>query len=401
VLTRVSSVLQSLFQAWVRKVSAAGIGGKIAWGGCLPVFLLICMCSILGGIVGEEPNAPTASSRATPAVVAEAEPTTQPTKTPEPTNTPQPTSPPLTSEQVQATNCDPAYPDMCIPPPPPDLDCGDIPGQQFKVLPPDPHRLDPDGDGTGCESEGSLVTSNNAPEPTAMSAQPKPERGGETAQVIEVVDGDTVKVLLNSQEQTLRMIGMDTPETKHPSKPVECFGQEASAKAQELLNGQTVTLEADPSQGERDTFDRLLRYIRLADGRLFNQEMIAQGYAYEYTYDLPYKYQAEFKQAQQQADAQDLGLWSPAACNGERIAVQPAPEPTIEPAIEPVIEPAVEPAPVVPEPAAGCHPSYPDFCIPSPPPDLNCGQIAQKRFTVLPPDPHRFDGNKDGIGCES
>lgn len=51
--------------------------------------------------------------------------------------------------------------------------------------------------------------------------------------------------------------------------------------------------------------------------------------------------------------------------------------------------------------ASNCHPSYPDFCIPSPPPDLDCGDIPQKRFTVLQPDPHRFDGDKDGIGCES
>ena len=48
-----------------------------------------------------------------------------------------------------------------------------------------------------------------------------------------------------------------------------------------------------------------------------------------------------------------------------------------------------------------CDPSYPDFCIPSPPPDLDCKDIPQKRFTVLQPDPHRFDGDKDGIGCES
>ena len=50
---------------------------------------------------------------------------------------------------------------------------------------------------------------------------------------------------------------------------------------------------------------------------------------------------------------------------------------------------------------SNCDPSYPDFCIPPPPPDLDCGDISQKRFTVLQPDPHRFDGDKDGIGCES
>ncbi|MDA1346632.1 MAG: thermonuclease family protein [Crenarchaeota archaeon] len=50
---------------------------------------------------------------------------------------------------------------------------------------------------------------------------------------------------------------------------------------------------------------------------------------------------------------------------------------------------------------SNCNPSYPDFCIPTSLPDLDCGDISQKRFTVLPPDPHRFDGDKDGIGCES
>jgi len=50
--------------------------------------------------------------------------------------------------------------------------------------------------------------------------------------------------------------------------------------------------------------------------------------------------------------------------------------------------------------SSNCDPSYPDFCISPPPPDLDCGDITQKSFTVLPPDPHRFDGDKDGIGCE-
>ena len=51
--------------------------------------------------------------------------------------------------------------------------------------------------------------------------------------------------------------------------------------------------------------------------------------------------------------------------------------------------------------AENCDPYYPDFCIPPPPPDLDCGDIPQKNFTVLQPDPHGFDGNKDGVGCES
>ncbi len=53
------------------------------------------------------------------------------------------------------------------------------------------------------------------------------------------------------------------------------------------------------------------------------------------------------------------------------------------------------------DPVQSCDPSYPDVCIPSPPPDLDCGEISHRNFTVLSPDPHRFDGDKNGIGCES
>jgi hypothetical protein len=63
----------------------------------------------------------------------------------------------------------------------------------------------------------------------------------------------------------------------------------------------------------------------------------------------------------------------------------------------PVVVPA---APVIAPPAGNCDPSYPDVCIPSPPPDLDCGEIPHRRFRVVGADPHRFDGDHDGIGCE-
>jgi micrococcal nuclease len=138
------------------------------------------------------------------------------------------------------------------------------------------------------------------------------------AKVVKVVDGDTVDVELNGKTERLRAIGINTPETVDPRKPVECFGKEASDWAKVLLTNQTVFLEADPSQQERDQYNRLLRYIWLPDGRLFNLEMIAQGYAYEYTYSVPYKYQAVFKQAQQDAQNRQQGLWSPQTCNGQK-----------------------------------------------------------------------------------
>lgn len=135
--------------------------------------------------------------------------------------------------------------------------------------------------------------------------------------VSSVVDGDTVKVTIDGKIETIRIIGLNTPETVDPRKPVECFGKEASSKAKELLSGKTVTLEVDSPQGDRDKYGRLLRYVILPDGRDFGKTMIAEGYAYEYTYNTPYKYQKIYKEAQLTAQSQQLGLWSPNTCSGK------------------------------------------------------------------------------------
>ena len=135
--------------------------------------------------------------------------------------------------------------------------------------------------------------------------------------ITSVVDGDTVKININGTVETFRLIGMDTPETVDPRKPVQCFGVEASNKAKELLSGKKVRIEIDPTQGERDKYDRLLAYIHREDGLFYNKYMIEQGYAHEYTYNTPYKYQTEFKTAQKTAQASQLGLWSSNTCNGD------------------------------------------------------------------------------------
>jgi micrococcal nuclease len=164
------------------------------------------------------------------------------------------------------------------------------------------------------QPEATPVPPSSAP----AAGQPAMPEGLPSARVVEVVDGDTLDVELDGQRARLRLIGMNTPETVDPRQPVECFGKEASERAKQLLSGQTVQLEADPSQGERDKYDRLLRYVWLPGGRLFNLEMIAQGYAFEYTYETPYKYQAAFQQAQQHAREAQAGLWAPNTCNGEQ-----------------------------------------------------------------------------------
>ena len=132
--------------------------------------------------------------------------------------------------------------------------------------------------------------------------------------VVKVVDGDTIHVNANGQRLKIRMIGLDTPETVDPRKPVQCFGREASAQAKTILGGQLVYLEIDPSQDTIDRHGRTLAYVWTSSGRLFNLDMIADGYAYEYTYDLPYRYQADFKAAEADASANDRGLWSPNTC---------------------------------------------------------------------------------------
>jgi micrococcal nuclease len=126
--------------------------------------------------------------------------------------------------------------------------------------------------------------------------------------------GDTISVYINGTSQTIRLIGINTPETVDPRKPVQCYGKEASRKAKELLIGKRVILEKDESQGDYDRYQRLLTYIYLEDGTFFNKYMIENGYAYEYTYDTPYKYQQEFKAAQKSAQELKKGLWNPEIC---------------------------------------------------------------------------------------
>lgn len=135
--------------------------------------------------------------------------------------------------------------------------------------------------------------------------------------VVEVIDGDTIDVQFDDKVERVRLIGINTPEIVDPRRPVQCFGKEASDKAKQVLNNNKVKLVNDPSQGDRDSYGRLLRYVYLADGSLFNKIMIDAGYAFEYTYKTPYQYREEFLEAQKQASLNQVGLWSSSTCNGQ------------------------------------------------------------------------------------
>ena len=167
---------------------------------------------------------------------------------------------------------------------------------------------------TDAGKTGNLGTiSVNNPEVTLGSRSSAPDT--KDSLVTRVVDGDTIIVLINGVSEKVRLIGVDTPETVDPRRPVQCFGKEASAFTKALLENKLVRLETDSSQGDKDKYGRLLRYVYLGD-ILVNEKIIAEGYGHEYTYRTPYRYQSKFKLAQKEAEGAQNGLWAPATCAG-------------------------------------------------------------------------------------
>lgn len=124
------------------------------------------------------------------------------------------------------------------------------------------------------------------------------------------IDGDTIAVNMNGTVETVRFIGVDTPETHKPNTPVQCYGELAAAntKAQISRFGK-VRLEADPLDTNRDVYGRLLRYVYLPDGTLLDEKIIQTGYGFAYL-DFPFTKKAQFAIDGQNAQNQKVGLWS-------------------------------------------------------------------------------------------
>lgn len=128
----------------------------------------------------------------------------------------------------------------------------------------------------------------------------------EPEKIIRIVDGDTIEI---EGSEKVRLIGMDTPETVDPRKPVQCFGKEASAKTKELVLGREVRLEKDVE--DRDKYGRLLRYVWI-DSKMLNLTLVEEGYAQVETVPPNVKYKDLFLKASRDAREANRGLW--AAC---------------------------------------------------------------------------------------
>lgn len=174
-----------------------------------------------------------------------------------------------------------------------------------------------------------------------------------TSYVSRVVDGDTLR--LNSGEK-VRLIGVDTPETKHPTKPVQYFGQEASQFTQREIEHRSVALDFEANK--RDKYGRLLAYVYRSPDRFFlNAEIVKQGYGFAYT-RFPFKYMEDFRRYEKQARAEGRGLWQ-----REKKERTPSPMPPIPPIEETLLptreEPVVEDKPEVPATKPGPAPTHP------------------------------------------
>lgn len=150
--------------------------------------------------------------------------------------------------------------------------------------------------------------------------------GAFTGTVSDVVDGDTIKVRSRGFEDTVRLVGIDTPETRRPGTPLQCWGPEATRRAERLLPvGSRVEVVADPTQDRRDRYGRFLGYVRRTDMRVtVNFAMVLSGDARVYVYERsrPFARVASFRAAQRTARDAGRGLWGP-PCNGRTDRPQP------------------------------------------------------------------------------
>lgn len=230
-----------------------------------------------------------------------------------------------------------------------DKDCGDFGSQSsaqyhLNAHPGDPDGLDADKDGIACESnkcpcyygsgtqpEPAPTTTPSpspSPSPTPITEAAPPPASAKTyrAKILGVIDGDTLKVRLSSgSRKTVRVIGIDTPETRKPGVAVECGAKKATAYMTKLAfrrsrrgrTGHSVALRTDPTQDSTDRYGRLLAYVGRASGGVdLGESMIRAGWAATYVYDnKPFQRFGRYSKAESQAKATRAGVH--ALCGGD------------------------------------------------------------------------------------
>lgn len=135
----------------------------------------------------------------------------------------------------------------------------------------------------------------------------------EVGYVTKVIDGDTFEIKINDKTHTVRLIGIDAPESVHPSKPVQCYSLEAKYKLQELIENKEVALVKDKS--EVDRYSRKLRYV-YKDDLFVNKTLVESGYALAKAYVPDTRFEHEFESAEELARNTKQGLWNESTCNG-------------------------------------------------------------------------------------
>ena len=186
---------------------------------------------------------------------------------------------------------------------------------------------------TGADSEPASTPTPTAAEPSTPSSPSSateargtgsatthtPSESGQVVRVVGVSDGDSLRVSVDGVTERLRIIGIDAPELRGN----ECYAQQSASKMQSLVQSKDVRIIADPTQADRDVYDRLLRHVFTLDGVDVGRTMIDAGLAEEYTYDRAYASQSQFRAAQAVAREAGIGIW------GECDIVQAAPVPLV------------------------------------------------------------------------
>lgn len=240
------------------------------------------------------------------------------------------------------------------------------------------------------------------------AVDPEQNNDLEIGKVVKVSDGDTIRVEIENDEVSVRLIGIDTPEINHQSEPVQCYGPEAKEALENLILNKEVRLEKDVS--DVDKYDRYLRYIWL-DEILVNEYMTQQGYALASPYPPDIKYQQRINTGEQTAKNNSVGFWSVNTCNGNVYTgtyKDPNKTTTPEPQTNSSnntntgnVAPPVYVSPVVTQqatPPPTTSSKYTCSC------SKTCGQMAsceEAYFQLNECGCSARDGDDDGVPCES